>query len=121
MGLSASGGFESVCFVGLFPSQRIGVVFAAEVTVVRRLAVDRAEQVELADDVGGLKAEHLVDGGDDFCIVHLVGAECLDMHADRMRVADGVGDLKFTAIGETGSNDVFGNPAAHVSGGAVDL
>jgi hypothetical protein len=36
----------------------------AEVAVVGGLAVDRAQQVELLDDVGGLEAEDLRTAGD---------------------------------------------------------
>src|SRR5450755_1269145 len=36
-------------------------------------------------------------------------------------MADGVGELQFAARGETGSHDVLRDPAAHVSGAAINL
>src|SRR5437868_12948063 len=42
--------------VGLFPGN-IRVIDLPEVTVVRRLRVNRAKQIELLDDVGRLEAE----------------------------------------------------------------
>ena len=45
-------------FVGAFPGD-IGIVDLAEVSVVGGLAVDRTEQIELLDDLGGFKAENV--------------------------------------------------------------
>jgi hypothetical protein len=53
-----TGGAEGGDLVGLLPRE----AGFAEVAVVGRLAVNRAEQIELLDDVGGLEAEDLRHG-----------------------------------------------------------
>ena len=49
------------------------------------------------------------------------GCRSLDHHRDRVRDADGVGDLDLGAVGETGRDEVLGDPARRVGGRAVDL
>ena len=90
-------------------------------TVVGGLAVDRAEEVELGDDVGGFEGEDGFDGFLDVFLVHFVCAEGVDVDADGLWVADGVGELNFATVGETGSDDIFRHVAAHVGGAAVDF
>src|SRR5690606_41858445 len=51
----------------------------------------------------------------------LLGAEGIDEAANRVDLADGVGDLYLGAVGEAGRDDVLGHPAGRVRGGAVDL
>ncbi len=53
--------------------------------------------------------------------VHRAGAEGIDVHADRLRMPDGVGELHFAARREPSRDDVLRDPAAHVSGAAIDL
>jgi hypothetical protein len=67
-------------FVGLFPGD-FGIALA-EVTVVGGLRIDRAQQVELLDDVGGLEAEDFADGGFDLFVGNLAGAEGVDANGD---------------------------------------
>ena len=69
------GRLQGVNFVGLFPGERVGVVLAAEVAVVGCLAIDWAQQVELADDVGWLEGKHLLHRGGDLGFVDVVGAK----------------------------------------------
>ena len=52
---------------------------------------------------------------------HRLGAEGLDVETDRLRLADGVGHLHLAAPGQPGRDDVLGDPAHGVGGGAVDL
>ena len=89
--------------------------------VVRGLRVDGAAQVQLVDDVGRLEAEHAVDRAQDARRRHRLGVERVEVHADRIGVADGVGELQLAACGEAGRHDVLRHPAAHVGGAAVDL
>ena len=49
------------------------------------------------------------------------GAEGLDEQADRVRLADRVGDLDLAAVGQTRGDDVLGDPAHRVRRRAVDL
>ena len=48
-------------------------------------------------------------------------AEGIDVNADGLRVTDGIGELEFATLGETGGDDVFRDVAAHVGGGTVNL
>ena len=112
--------FEGFGFVGDFPGD-VRVVDFAEVTVVGGLGIDRAEEVELLDDVSWLEGEHGEDGVEDFVVADGAGAEGVDVDTDGKGVTDGVGELDFALGGETGGDDVFGDPAAHVGGAAVDF
>ena len=94
---------------------------AAEVTVRGRLAIDRPTQVEIADDCAGPQVEDLADSLLDRVDADLLGAERLDEDRERVRHADGVGELDLAAIGKTGCHDVLGDPARSVGGRAVDL
>ena len=96
-------------------------VVAAEVTVGGRLRVDRADEVEVADDRPGAEvevlADELLEGRDG----HRLGPEALDVHAHRVRDSDRVGDLDLTAVGETRGDDVLRHVPRRVRGRAVDL
>ena len=48
-------------------------------------------------------------------------AERIDVHADRLRMPDRVGELHFARDAKPGGDDVLRHPAAHVSGAAIDL
>lgn len=79
--------------------------------------VDGFEEIELGDNVRRLKGEDFEDGFEDFGVV--ASAKGVDVDAQGLGVADGVGELDFATGSEAGGNDVFGNPAAHVGSGAV--
>src|ERR1019366_7465169 len=49
------------------------------------------------------------------------GTESIDQHADRIRHADGVGELHFNAISQSGSHNVLRDVARHVAGRTVNL
>src|SRR5438067_7376554 len=93
----------------------------AEVSVVRGLGVNRSEQVELLDDIGRLERKGAVHGALDCFFGHGVRAESVDVHADGIGIADRVGELNFATRGEASRDDILGDPAAHVSGAAIDL
>ena len=90
-------------------------------TVVGGLAVDRTKKIELADDIRWLEGENGFDGFFDTFLGHLVGAESINVDADGLWVADGVGKLHFATIGKTSGNDVLCNVATHVGGTAIDF
>src|SRR6478735_9417660 len=118
-GSDAGGGLQLVGAVRVLPGE-LGEL-ATEVAVGRGLGVDRAEQVEVADDRGGAEVEYLEDGGLDLLVRDDAGAEGLDEHADGRGLADGVRDLRLAAAGQSGGHDVLGDPAHRVGGRAVDL
>ena len=105
----------------LVASQVRSLSLLPKVTVVGGLAVNRAAQIELVNDVRRLEAEYLVDGLDDLLIGNLAGAKRVHIHADRVGITDGVSELHFALVGELGGDNVLRNPAAHVSGAAVHL
>ena len=69
----------------------------------------------------GLKLKTAIHGALDRFLVDGVGAEGVDVHAHRIGMADGVGELDFAARREAGRDDVLRDPAAHVSRAAIDL
>src|ERR671915_782744 len=117
--LEAGGGAEGVDAVGELPGE-VGLL-ATEMPVSRRLLVDRAEQVEVADDGGRTQVEDPQDDLLDLLLGDLVGAEGLHEDADRVGLADRVRDLDLATVGEAGGDDVLGHPAHGVRGRAVDL
>src|SRR5262245_48376465 len=115
------GAFEGGGLVGAFPGDRVEVVDFSEVAVVGRLRIDRAQQVQLLDDIGRLEAENFAHGEFDAFVGNLAGAESSHANRNGLRMTDGVGELNFRARGEAGRDDVFGNVTAHVSGAAIDF
>ncbi len=69
----------------------------------------------------GLKLKISRDGAFDFLFVNLAGAESVDADADRIGMADGVGELHFAAVGQAGRDHILRHPASHVSRAAVDF
>ncbi len=93
----------------------------AEVAVRRRALVDRALEVEVTHDGAGAQVEHRAHGLLDHGGVDVRRAERLDEDADRVRHADGVGDLHLAAVGSARRDDVLGDPTAGVGTRTVDL
>src|SRR6185312_5985219 len=105
--------------VRLLPGELL--LAAAEVTVRRRLLVDRAEQVELADERARTAIEVLADEALDRALRDRPRAEGLHVDRDRLRHADGVGELHFATARQLGRDDVLGDVARVVAGRAIDL
>src|SRR5207248_515195 len=83
------------------------------------LLVERAEQVELLDDAGGLEAERLADGALDALFRHGVRTERLHHDAHRLGDPDGVRDLHFAAPRQTRRHHGFRHPARGVCSGPI--
>ena len=90
-------------------------------SIGRRLPVDRAAKLEVADDRTWPQIEVFVDQFFDLFIADLARAEGLDVDTQWLGHADGVGELDFAAVGEAGGDDVFGNPSGCVGTAAVDF
>ena len=86
-----------------------------------RLAVDRAAQIEPADDGRRAEVKAVAHELRELLVGHLAGAVGLDEDGDRMGHADGVGQLQLAGVGQTGRNEVLGDVAGHVRAAAVDL
>jgi len=55
-------------------------------------------------------------------LIHSVGAEGIDVHAERLRMANRVSELDFAFRRETsGDKHFFRDPASHVSRAAIDF
>src|SRR6187401_1192008 len=90
----ADGGAEVVGAVGRLPREFL----ATEVPVGGRLPVDRAGQVEVADDGRGPEVEHLAQRGCQPCRVDLLRAERLDHETHRVCGADRVRHLELRLV-----------------------
>src|SRR5947208_4202758 len=90
-------------------------------TVVRRLAVNRPEQIELFDDLGRLEIENFSDGALQFFFVHFAGAEGIDTHAHGFGMTDGISELNLASIRQAGCDNILCDPPAHVSCAAIYL
>ena len=86
---SLAGALQFVDVFGFLPGERIGVLLAAEVSVVRALPIDRPEQIEVANEVGRFEGEEVavVQRSLDLLFADRVGAECIDMSRRRLRGA----------------------------------
>lgn len=68
----------------------------------------------MGHNVGGLEAEDLLDGLDDFIVINLIGAKGVNIDADGIGVADGVCELELALGRQSGCHDILGNPTSHV-------
>src|SRR5690606_17927384 len=83
-----------------------GEAGAPEVPVRARGGVERTPQVEFGDDRGRACVEVTPDHFGELVIRHQSRAEGVEVHADRSRYADGVGELYLAAVGQPGGHDV---------------
>ena len=83
--------------------------------------IDGATQVKILDDRGGAQIKDLVDRLQDLFFGDGGGTEGIYRNRDGAGNADGVGQFYFTLFSQPGLDDVFGNVAGGVGGGAVDL
>src|SRR5947207_15886700 len=110
---------ERVRLVRALPGE-VAVV-PAEMTVRRRLGIDRTTEIEVAKDGGRTEVEVLAHELLDPAHGDRRRSERLDEHRHRMGDADRVGDLDLAALGEPGRDDVLRDVAGRVGGRAVDL
>src|SRR5579883_1179328 len=96
-------------------------VGAPEMTVGRGLLVDGTKQIEMVNDRRGPQVENFGHRLSDSLFGQPSRSERLDEHAHGMRDADGVGNLDLATIGQSGGDDVLGDPARGVSSGAIDF
>ena len=89
--------------------------------VRRSRTIDRAQQVEIADDRRRAQVEDFEHGLLDALVGEHPGAESLHEDTDGMRLADRVSHLHLAALGQTRGHDVLGHPAHGVRRGPVDL
>src|SRR5437588_1707951 len=86
--------------VGLLPGN-VGIVDLAKVSVIRRLRVNRPQQIELLDDRRRFETECRSYRALDFLFVGGVRAESVDVNAERFGMADRVGELNLAFRSES--------------------
>src|SRR5215469_2349919 len=93
--------------------------FAAEMTISRRLLVDRPEQIQVANNGRRAQVEDLQHRILNPLNRRALGAEALNEQAHRLGLADCIGDLRLAAVGQPGGDDVLGDPAHRVRAAPV--
>src|SRR6266436_8425359 len=89
--------------------------------VVGRFAIDRTQQIELIDDFCRLEIENFPNCPFQFFLVDFAGAEGIDADANGLGMADGIRELNFASVCQTGCYDILCYPAAHVSRATIHL
>src|SRR5258708_35600464 len=90
-------------------------------TVVGRLPVDWAQEIELFDDSCRLEVEYLLYSSLNFYFVYLRGSKRADAYADRIGITDGVTEMNFTSVRQTTRYYFLSDLPAHVCRGSVDF
>ena len=90
----------------------------AEVAVVSRGLEHGPVELERANDGGRPKIE---SSGVLLGDLVVTGAPCVDPQGDRIRQADGVGDLDFSDLSQTAQNDLPRHITGEVSRATVDF
>ena len=93
----------------------------AEVAVVGCFRVNGATEAKVANDFGGTEIKGLVYGFLDSFEADFFGIEGVEADGNGVRMPDGVGELDFHTIGETGGNNVLSDIATHVGCASVDF
>src|SRR5262249_13380358 len=93
----------------------------AKMAVSSGLLINRTAQVQRLDDAAWREFEMLPNQIRDLFVGHAVrgSAAGADPDTERLRVADGVGELHLALGGEACFDDVLGDVASHVGGGSI--
>src|SRR5687768_6528363 len=89
--------------------------------IIGCLAVNGTEQIKLLNDLSGFEGKRAIDRMLDGFLGHGVGAESVDVHAHRIGIADGVGELDFAPRCQARRDDVLRYPPSHISCATIDL
>src|SRR5579884_1370976 len=125
MGLAGTGDrLAEAATDGIYPVERLpgsDDVAAAKVAESGCGLVDGAAQVERLDDGRRSQVEVFVNQVDDLFVGDVAGAKGLNEERERACHADGVGNLQFQPVGDSGGDQVFGDVAGRVGCRAVYL
>ncbi len=105
--------------LGLLPSEVS--ILTTEVTIRSSLLVDRASELEIADDATGAEIEVLEDDLEELRVGLSTSAIRVNEDGQRLGDTDGIGDLNDASLGQLGGDERLGDPAGSISGRAVDL
>src|SRR6266404_9859168 len=89
--------------------------------VIGCLPIDRAKEIQLLNDFRRFEVENFPDCPLKLFFVDFAGTESIDADANGLGMADGIGELNFTSVRQTGCYDILGYPAAHVSRATIYL
>src|SRR6266404_1088109 len=112
---------ESFGSIRTLPGKRFQVILAPEMTVVGRLPIDWAQEIQLFDDRCRLEVEYLLHGLLNFYFIYLRGSKRVDAYADRIGITDGVSELNFTPVGQTSRYHILSDVPAHIRCGSIYL
>src|SRR4051794_18230783 len=106
--------------IGLFPGEAALIVGgAAEMAVGRGAGVDRPVEVEMGADAARRQIHRFRHRLLELVFAYLPGAVGIDIDRQRPRHADRVSELQRAAAGKAGGDDVLGEIARGIGGGAV--
>jgi hypothetical protein len=116
------GALQRIDEIELLPREAaIGLGLAAEMAVGRGPHIDRLVEAEMGANAARREIEELLQDVRELVLVDLAGAGGVDIDRERLRDADRVGELDRAALGEPSGDDVLGEIARGIGGGAVDL
>src|SRR6185295_2458645 len=118
---SIDGPFERGGFVGSLPCDAIEIINLAKVAIIRGLGIDRAQEIQLSDDMGRLETEDSANGLLNGFIADFARPKSIHTNRDGIRMANGVGELNFGARGQARGYDVFRHIAAHIGSAPIDF
>ena len=90
-------------------------------TIGSGFAINRATKIERCDDGRRAQVEYFRYGLFDDDGIDDMGSERLDHDRNRAGHTDRIRDLDLAALGQTGGDDVFGDPTGGVGGRAINL
>src|SRR6266571_6555250 len=112
-------GAQSFSFISKLPSET--VAGAAEVTVRRSRFIDRPAQIELFDNFARRQWKMFANEIGKFSFADAATATRIDIDRDRIGYSDGIRELHFTFVCQSGSDDVLCNVTRHVCCRAIDF
>src|SRR5258708_34674851 len=83
--------------------------------------IDRPVEAEMLANAARRQVHDLIEQFFKPWLVHLGGSVAVDVKRERLCGADRIGDLGRTAVSQSGRNNVLGEGARPVGGGAIDL
>src|SRR5205823_2186184 len=93
----------------------------AKMTARRRLAINGPPQIEILNDAAGRKQEERADDLAQPLIIDFSRALRIDVHAHRLRDANGISQLHLAPSGQTRRHDILRHMPGHISRAAIDF
>ena len=108
--------------IGLLPGEAaVRVRRAAEVAIGGGPGIDRPVEIEVCPDAARGQAHDLTQRNLKLGLIHAAGAVQIDVNRQRFGDTDGIGQLDGGPVRQIGGDDILGQIAGGIGGGAVDL